>query len=97
MFRLNASTSTTTITTGGGGSSAAPGGNVAIGISIEPADPMDIFRPVDIFRPMDIDDPKDIDPPTELNINGIRSRKNTFGCHPVSINRQDTKGCPTCK
>ncbi|KAL2192740.1 hypothetical protein P885DRAFT_7089, partial [Corynascus similis CBS 632.67] len=38
VFRLNASTSTTTITTGGGGSSAAPGENVVIGISIEPAD-----------------------------------------------------------
>jgi hypothetical protein len=42
-------------------------------------------------------DPMDIDEPAELNTNGIGSGNNTFGCHHVSINRQETKGCQTCK
>jgi hypothetical protein len=39
----------------------------------------------------------DIDGTTELNTNVTHSGDNTFGCYPVSINRQDTKGCPSCK
>lgn len=61
----------------------------------EVADHMDIDKPTETSA-VDFDH-MDIDGTTELNTNVTHSGDNTFGCYPVSINRQDTKGCPSCK